>query len=354
MQSSNLKTRALIVVKAGEKTYDARVVEKTVGPLKPDQVLVNIRAAAFNHRDLWIRKGQYGGIAEGTTFGSDGCGIIVDSATKDDPLLNKRVFLIPMVGWQSSPKGPENKQGFGILGGVKFPGNGTMTGLVAIDRSQVLEAPDHLTDEQVAAWPLAAITAWRAVVVKAQVTKGSNVLITGVGGGVALTALQICLGLGANVYVTSGDPRKIEKAVGLGAKGGVNYKSDKWPEELQALLGGGLLDTIVDSAGGDIMTKTNKMMKTGAIVSCYGMTAVPSITFTMRDVLKNIELKGSTMGSRDELVEATKFLAEKKIVPVVSEVLSGLDEAEKGFQHMEERTQFGKIVIKIEENHSKL
>jgi len=293
-------------------------------------------------------------IGVGATFGSDGCGVVVDSAMKNDPLLRKRIFLIPMVGWNDDPKGPEAMQGFGILGGVKFPDIGTMTGLLAVDRSQVLEAPDHLSDEQLAAWPLAGITAWRAVAVKAQVTKGSNVLITGIGGGVALTALQLCLGLGASVYVTSGDPRKIEKAVKLGAKGGVNYKSDNWPAELQEILGDALLDAVIDSAGGDIMVKTNKMMKPGGIVSCYGMTATPSITVTMREILKNIELKGSTMGSTQELVEATKFLADKKIVPVVSEVLSGLDEAETGFQRMEQGSQFGKIVIKIEESHSKL
>lgn len=343
-----------MVVKAGEKQFGAEVVDRTVGPLASNQVLVSMRAAAFNHRDLWIRKARYANIGVGSPYGSDGCGVVVGSALKDDPLLHKRVFLSPMVGWESSPHGPETKSGFGILGGVRHPDYGTMIGLLAVDRSQVLEAPDHLTDEQVAAWPLAGITAWRAVVIKAQVSKGYNVLITGIGGGVALTALQICLGLGASVYVTSGDPRKIEKAVGLGAKGGVNYKHDNWPDELQKLLGGTMLDAVIDSAGGDIMVKTNKLLRAGAIVSCYGMTATPSITVTMRDILKNIELKGSTMGSREELVAATKFLAEKKIVPVVSEVLAGLDAAEVGFRRMDEGTQFGKIVIKIEESHPKL
>ncbi|KAG6872132.1 hypothetical protein C0995_012669 [Termitomyces sp. Mi166 len=199
-----------------------------------------------------------------------------------------------------------------------------------------------------AAWPLGAVTAWRAAVVNGQVSSGQNVLITGIGGGVALLALQICIAKGASVYVTSGSQDKIQKAIALGAKGGVNYKDKKWPSQLGALLGKGReLDVVIDSGGGEIMMQTNKILKHGGRVVCYGMTASPKISFTMREVLKNQRLIGSTMGSHQDLVDATNFLAEHRIVPVISHVFEGLEGAEQGFETIKRGEQFGKVVVKI-------
>jgi NADPH:quinone reductase-like Zn-dependent oxidoreductase len=129
----------------------------------------------------------------------------------------------------------------------------------------------------------------------AQVKAGHNVLITGISGGVALLALQICVARGATVYVTSGSQEKIRKAVALGARGGANYKEsecfvfcfasrnplpiptiDDWPTQIAVLLkkdtkGSGLLDAVIDSGGGDIMGQTGKFLKHGGRVVCYGM-----------------------------------------------------------------------------------
>ncbi len=138
--------------------------------------------------------------------------------------------------------------------------------------------------------------------VKGKVSAGQNVLITGIGGGVAILALQLCVAKGANVYVTSGDEEKVRKAIKLGARGGVNYKDSKpvifssceskltvytrprtnegdWPIQISALLskdakengGTGTLDVVIDSGGGDIMAQIGKMLKQGGSVVCYGM-----------------------------------------------------------------------------------
>ncbi|RDB23123.1 putative zinc-type alcohol dehydrogenase-like protein YogA [Hypsizygus marmoreus] len=353
-------TKAVTVKKAPAERkplyHDAVVEERSIPSLKPGEILVRIGAAAFNHRDVWIRKGLYPRIAFGSVFGSDGAGTVVASTTSNDSLLNKRVFLTPSRGWEQHPEAPETD--FGILGGVQFPSLGTFSEYVVVERDQVILSPDHLDDVHVSAWPLGGVTAWRAAIVNARVQAGHNVLITGIGGGVALLALQLCIAKGATVYVTSGSPEKIQKAVALGARGGVNYKDKDWPNQLAALLakdknGRHGLDAIIDSAGGDLLGQTGKILRQGGRLVCYGMTASPQITFTMRDVLKNQQLIGSTMGSHQDLIDATKFLAEHKIVPIISHVFEGLESAEQGFETMNRGDQFGKIVIKVSHDAGK-
>ncbi|KAG5644403.1 hypothetical protein DXG03_008570 [Asterophora parasitica] len=335
--------------------HDAILENKPVPTLKKGEVLVRIGAAAFNHRDVWIRQGQYPRVAFGGVFGSDGAGTVVAAYDTNDPLLNTRVFLTPSRGWETHPDAPESK--FGILGGVVFPTLGTFAEYVAVERDQVIPSPQHLDDIHASAWPLGGVTAWRAAIVNGLVSAGHNVLITGIGGGVALIALQLCIAKGASVYVTSGSREKILKAVSLGAKGGVNYKDKDWPAQLAALLakdknGSGELDAVIDSGGGEIAVQTGKILKEGGRVVCYGMTANPKISFTMREVLKNQRLIGSTMGSHQDLIDATDFLAEHRIVPVVSHVFDGLESAEQGFEVMKRGDQFGKIVLKIRADDS--
>jgi NADPH:quinone reductase-like Zn-dependent oxidoreductase len=119
-------------------------------------------------------------------------------------------------------------------------------------------------------------TRHRAIIVNAGVQEGDNVLITGIGGGVALIAMQLCLARKANVYVSSGKDEKIQKAVALGAKGGVNYKNKDWPNQLLNLLeknhgGGSVLSSVIDSGGGDIMGQVGRLLKGGGKVVVYGM-----------------------------------------------------------------------------------
>ncbi|KAG6830497.1 hypothetical protein H0H87_007854 [Tephrocybe sp. NHM501043] len=324
--------------------HDAIIQQHPIPALKKGEVLVQIGAAAFNHRDVWIRKGLYPQIAFGSVFGADGA--VVAAYEPNDSLLNKRVFINPSRGWVKDPEAPESN--FGIMGGVSYPPLGTFTEYLAVERDQLIPSPGHLTDVEISAWPLGGVTAWRAAAVNGQVGAGQNVLITGIGGGVALIALQLCIAKGASVYVTSGNQSKIEKAISLGAKGGVNYREKQWPFQLITLLGKGkLLDVVIDSGGGEIMMQTSKVLKQGGRVVCYGMTASPKISFTMREVLKNQRLIGSTMGSHLDLIDATNFLAENRLVPVISHVVDGLEAAEEGFEIMKRGDQFGKIVVKI-------
>ncbi|KAJ6537728.1 hypothetical protein B0H19DRAFT_1180732 [Mycena capillaripes] len=349
-------TKALVVRKSpvGRKPlfHDAVVQEQSIPTLKPGEIIVKMDAVAFNHRDLWIRKGMYPRIAFGSTFGADGAGTVIGAADPTDPLLARRVFLTPMRGWESDPNGPESN--FGVLGGGSFPPLGTFAEYVVVERSEVLPTPAHLTDEQIAAWPLAGLTAWRAIAL-AKISAGDSVLITGIGGGVALLALQLCVAMRTAVYVTSGSQEKIDKAVKLGATGGVRYSEDSWPERLGTLLKKNhtQLAAVIDSGGDEIMVKTSKYLKSGGKVVCYGMTASPKISMTMREVGRNQQLVGTMMGSRADLVAATTFLTQHKIVPAVATVLPGLGAAEEGFEMMAKGSQFGKIVLKVGEGELK-
>ncbi|TFK20539.1 NAD(P)-binding protein [Coprinopsis marcescibilis] len=353
------KTTKGIVIKPTETKEtvfknDAVVVEQSIPELLPGQVLVKVNAVAFNHKDVWMRKGLYPGITPGSFYGGDGAGIVVASGTSNDELVNQRVFLTPSRGWWSNPDGPESK--FYTMGGAAVSPGGTFAEYLVVDRVHLIRTPSHLDDVQAAAWPLGGVTSWRATMVNAKVQAGQNVLITGIGGGVALLALQLCIAAGASVYVTSGNPEKLERAVALGAKGGANYKDANWPAEIHAQLQkerkGGVLDSVIDSGGGDILGKVSKILKPGGKVVCYGMTAGPKITMTMREVLFNQQLIGSTMGSHKDLEDATAFLTEHKIVPVISQVLDGLESAEQGFQLLNRGDQFGKVVIKIRHQSS--
>ncbi|KAF9097832.1 hypothetical protein BGX27_000906 [Mortierella sp. AM989] len=313
-------------------------------PLENGQALLEVNAVSFNHRELWIRKGQYPGIVFGSVLGADGVGRVAEIKGESSNLkVGDRVVVMPSIGWNKNPRGPENA--YYILGGGHA--GGIFTEYYVSQQEDIFKAPDHLTDAEAAALPLAGLTAYRAVFTKGEVAQGQNVLITGIGGGVALMALAFCVAAGANVYVTSSDNNKIAKAIRLGAKGGVNYKDEKWGANLQKLAGGTLFDAVIDGAGGDGVKTFLKILGLGGIIVSYGMTVQPKVDFTMAAVLKNIEIRGSTMGSRLEFEQMLAFVSKHKLKPVVSQVWQGLESAEEAFNTMKTGSQFGKLVLSL-------
>jgi NADPH:quinone reductase-like Zn-dependent oxidoreductase len=196
---------------------------------------------------------------------ADGCGVVTGvGSLANKKWLGKTVILTPGRGWEDSPDGPEAPRGYKILGGTSTFPLGTLQEVLVVDEKEVEEAPEHLSHIEAAALPLTGLTGWRALVSKSgNAEKGRNILVTGIGGGVALNVLQFAVGFGANVYVTSGDQEKIEKAKKLGAKGGVSYKADGWEKELKKQLPKDrpYLDTIIDGAGGNIISKAVRLLK---------------------------------------------------------------------------------------------
>lgn len=349
--------------KAGQVYYPLINVDIPAQDPKDNEVTVRIHAAALNHRDFFIRQKLYPGVAFGVPLFSDACGTVIKTGKSQEAQrwLNKRVVVNPGIGWRDDPQGPEDPKGYRILGGTKANPLGTGVDELVIGADQLELAPPHLTDQQAAAVPLAGLTAWRATVTKSTNAKpGRNILITGIGGGVALFALIFAVGAGANVYVTSGSQEKIDKAIQMGAKGGVSYKEKGWEKKLKELLPKNrkYLDAIVDGAGADVCEKGAKLLKDGGVISCYGMTTSPKMTWIMPDVLKNIDLRGSTMGSRAEFSQMVKFITDRKLVPPVSKVAHGLQnikELDELFEEMRHGSQFGKLVVQIsKDGQSKL
>lgn len=341
--------------KPGQVYYPIETRPFEVPALKDNQVLIRITACALNHRDLFLRQALYPGLSFSVPLGADAVGIVTSTGSSAKSWEGKRVIINPGTGWKDDPSGPEDPTGYKIVGGTKLNLNGTAVTEYVSDASELEEAPEHLSDHEAAALPLAGLTAFRATHTKAKdaMAPGKNVLITGIGGGVAIMALLFAVGAGANVYVSSGSEEKIQKAVSMGAKGGVSYKEQGWEKKLLAMLpqDNKTLDAIVDGAGGDIVEKSVKLLKAGGVISIYGMTVSPKMTWVMGAVLKNIELKGSTMGSRKEFTDMVSFVKQKKLKPIVSKVAEGLDNItalDALFDEMKKGSQFGKLVIHID------
>ena len=307
------------------------------------EVVVKLKAAALNHRDQWIRHGQYAGIKLPIILGSDGAGLVhavgdgVDAA-----LLGQAVIINPSLDW--GPNEAAQGKNYRILG---LPDDGTYAEFIKVPAENVVAKPAHLSFEEAAALPLAALTAYRAVATRAQVKAGETVLVTGVGGGVATFAVQIAKALGARVLVTSGSDEKIERAKQLGADGGANYKTQDWAKEITALTGGAGPDVIVDSAGADTLETAVKIVKPAGRIVFFGATngLAPGLDLR-RMFFKQLNVLGSTMGSPREFAAVVKLYNDHQLKPAVDKVFA-LTDAPAAHQRMEEAGQFGKIVLQI-------
>ncbi|KAG5294522.1 alcohol dehydrogenase [Histoplasma ohiense] len=344
--------------KPGQVYYPLSIKKLPIPRPQGNELLIKLTAAALNHRDLFLRQHLYPGVSFDVPLLADGVGIVISAGPEvkePQSWIQRRVVLNPGTGWLDSEEGPEAPTGYAIMGGTKFNSKGTLQEYVTIDVGEVEEAPAHLTDVEAAALPLTGLTAWRALVTKAGAKnsgKGAAILITGIGGGVALMALRFAVARGVHVVVTSSSDEKLKLAAGLGAKGGVNYKEPEWEKKALELLPAGKrnYDAIIDGAGGDSIEKGVKLLKAGGILSVYGMTVSPKMPFITPAFLKNIEVKGTTMGSRKEFKDMINFVNEQKIKPIISRVVQGIDnvKAIDGlFDDMKNGTQFGKLVIEL-------
>lgn len=314
-------------------------VEKPV--LKDGEALVKVKAAALNHRDEWSRKGLYPNLKDGIILGSDGAGIVEEVySDQDSNWIGKEVIINPAIHWGDSQLA--QSKSFEILG---MPRNGTFAEYVAVPVDRLNPKPIHLSWEEAAALPLAGLTAYRALVYQGQIKVGDQVLISGIGGGVAQFAALFAKNLGGDVSVTSSDPEKLEKALEWGAKHGYNYKSETWTE--QALQETGGFDILIDGAAGDGLNQLIQVCKPGGRIVFYGATQGNPGKLEARRIFWNqLKLMGTTMGSDQDFAGMLELVNSKKIKPVIDQIFK-LEDALSAFERMRDGRQLGKIVLSL-------
>lgn len=305
----------------------------------PGEAIVALRAAALNHRDVWIKGGLYAGLTWPCQPGSDGAGEVVAAGDGVDPAwLGREVIINPCFNW--GDREDAQRPDFSILG---LPRAGTLAEKIAVPVSQLQVRPAHLTWPEAAALPLGGLTAYRALMVRAKLRAGERVLVSGIGGGVATLVLQFAVAAGARVWVTSSSPEKIARAVTLGAAGGFDYRDSQWTAQAAA---DGPFDVVVDSAGGDGFGRLVDVTAPGGRIVIYGATRGEAVLPLRKVFWRHLSILGSTMGSPADWASMVDFVAQKRIRPVVGDVFP-LEQAGDAFARMERGEQFGKIVVTV-------
>jgi zinc-binding alcohol dehydrogenase/oxidoreductase len=317
------------------------LIEKEKPVAGPGEAIVQVKAAALNHRDVWIQYGRYFTKDYPAILGSDGAGVVTEVGDDvDASWLGQEVVIDPSTDWGDNPQA--HSKDYKVLG---MPQDGTFAEYVKVLATNLHPKPQHMSFEEAAALPLAGVTAYRAMFTKCGLEAGERVLITGAGGGVALFALQFAVAAGAEVWVTSGSDEKIEKAKALGATGGINYKKENWGKELKAMADG--FDVSIDGAAGEGFVQLVKLANPGGRIGIYGGTTGMIGQLNPAEIFwKQLAIHGSTMGTNEDFGQMMAFVEEKKVTPVV-DIVFPLEETEQAMRYMEAGKQFGKIVVKV-------
>lgn len=314
----------------------------------PGEVLVALRAAALNHLDLFVRNG-IPGVTLPHIGGADGAGVVAASgsgATRFAP--GTRVFFDPGLSDGTCDYCARGEHSlcdtWEILGEHR---DGTFAQAVVMPEVNLRPIPEGLSFEQAAAFPLVFLTAWRMVVSKARVAPGERVLILGIGGGVALAALQIAKHAGATVFVTSSSDEKLKRAQALGADVLINHATTDFSKEVWRITGKRGVEVILDDVGAATWDRSIRALaKGGRLVTC-GATSGPKPEEDIRRIFsKQITIYGSTMGTRHDWEQLTRLLAAGSLQPIVDRTFP-LEQAAEAQRIMEGGQQFGKLVLTI-------
>ncbi len=338
-ENFNFKSMKALVLKKDFSLELSDIPKPVIGP---KEVLIQLKASALNHRELWIQKGLYPGMSLPCVLGADGAGVVTEVGSSVNPeWISKEVIIYPAYDWGSNEDAPTRK--FRVLG---MPDPGTISEYIKIPEANLVEKPSYLSFEQAAAIPVAGLTAWRALVKHGQLTEHKSVLITGIGGGVAQAGLGLAKAFRAKVYVTSSSQTKIDQAIAQGASGGVLYTDPDWNIQLKELSGG--IDIVLDSSPSPILDDYYKFLNYGARIVTYGSTGAPKTTINIsKFFLRHIQFIGTAMGSVADFKALIQFMEKHKIKPSIHASYP-LGQAIQAMDALREGKQIGKIVI----NHS--
>jgi NADPH:quinone reductase-like Zn-dependent oxidoreductase len=326
-----------------------RYEERPDPQIRAHEVLVEVRACALNHLDVWARGGLPGiEIRLPHVLGNDiagvvrGVGEIVDWVRPGD-----EVMLQPGVSCGHCAdclRGRDNLcAAYDILG---YRRDGGYAELVAAPAVNVIPKPGNLSWEEAAALPLVTVTAWHMLVTRAAVQPGEDVLIHAAGSGVGSIGIQIAKLRGARVIATAGSDEKLEKAKALGADETINYSNPDWPREVRRLTGKRGVDVVFEHTGAETWPGSiQSLAKDGRLVTCGATSGFDARTDIRQVFYRHLSLLGSFMGSKAELLDAMRFVEGGRIRAVVDRTLP-LADARRAHELMRDRAQFGKLVLK--------
>jgi NADPH:quinone reductase-like Zn-dependent oxidoreductase len=317
--------------------------------IKANEVLVEVKACALNHLDVWTRGGLPGiKIPLPHILGNDIAGVVrevgdlVSWVHKGD-----EVMLQPGVSCGHCLEclaGRDNLcRDYDMLG---YRRAGGYAELVAAPAVNVIPKPKNLSWEEAAALPLVTVTAWHMLVTRAAVQPGEDVLIHAAGSGVGSIGIQVAKLRGARVIATASSEEKLAKAKDLGADDTVNYTSADWPKEVKRLTDRRGVDVVFEHTGAATWPGSIASLRTnGRLVTCGATSGFAAETDIRQVFYRHLTILGSFMGSKAELLEAMKFVERGKIRAVVDRVLP-LAEARRAHELMEDGAQFGKLILK--------
>jgi NADPH:quinone reductase-like Zn-dependent oxidoreductase len=330
-----------VVIQSGYGLENVAVVDRPDPKPGPGQVLVRVRACSLNYRDLLIAKGAYNPrLAMPRILGSDAAGdVLAVGPGVADWKPGDRVTNTFMPNWHDGPiTDAATKPTYGS------DIDGVFAELVAVDAGGLVRVPEHLSFEEAATLPCAAVTAWNALT-GASAGHGSTVLLQGTGG-VSIFALQFAKALGAKTLITSSQDEKLTRAAALGADACTNYKSgpdwDKWARHES----GTGVDVVVEVGGAGTLERSLKAVRTGGHVALIGVLAGGGAVNPMLVLMKAVRLQGVFVGSRAMFEAMNGLIVERQIRPVIDSAFP-LDAAVDALWHMERGMHFGKVVLKV-------
>ena len=301
----------------------------------PGEVLIELRAASLNHLDLWVRRGLPS-VPKPRILGADGSGVVAALGEGVDGLgVGDRVVINP---------GMEHGDRISVVGEHT---DGTHAELIAVPATNVYPLADGLSFEHAAAFPLVFETAYRMLVTRARLEPDEWVLVWGVGGGVATAAVAIAKALGARVLATSSSDAKLERARELGADATVNHVTGDVRAEAKRVTDGSGIDVVVEHVGEATWATSLAVVRTGGRIVVCGATSGPNPPAQLHRVWwKQLDVLGSTMGTRADFEAAYDLVASGRALPVVDVVLP-LAEARAAHERLEAGEQFGKVLLAI-------
>ncbi|MCC6489633.1 MAG: NAD(P)-dependent alcohol dehydrogenase [Candidatus Hydrogenedentes bacterium] len=332
----------------GDFGFDSlRIAERPDPVPGPGEVLVQVRAASLNYRDLLTIQGIYNPRQPLPLIpASDGAGVVVGVGPGVTRVsIGDRVAAIFAQGWLSGPPNRE-KLASTTLGG---PLDGMLAELAVFREDGLVHIPGHLTDEEAATLPCAAVTAWSALVRHGSVKAGDRVLVMGTGG-VSVFALQFARLLGAEVIVISSSDAKLERAKALGAAHGINYKQHPaWSKLVRELTGGEGVDHVIEVGGVGTLPQSMRTVRMGGHISLIGVLGGVEAPLNLTPILmQDIRLQGVIVGPRDAFLEMNRAIGLHALHPVVDRVFP-FGETVDAMRHLASASHFGKLCIQMRE-----